>query len=196
MEMNGNLFSRYHNTDTLIRSFLFLIFPALILKSLMAEPYQYFCFNVSIWHFLSSQILRKKQICWERFKGIRAPSGTTIQAATLIFFQLECSAKKILVPTPPPSFPRRNHRFWAGFWKKTTCFKKQERTNESLCPPKKWKYRTNFRGSQILSTFWTISLIHKAWMDGLVDVRWSSCGVCLVEKDDNYCNCNQGKEGN
>lgn len=152
MEMNGNLFSRYHNTDTLIRSFLFLIFPALILKSLMAEPYQYFCFNVSIWHFLSSQILRKKQIRWERFKGIRAPSGTTIQAATLIFFQLECSAKKILVPTPP-SFPRRNHRFWAGFWKKTTCFKKQERTNESLCPPKKWKYRTNFRGSQILSTF-------------------------------------------
>ena len=129
MEMNGNLFSRYHNTDTLIRSFLFLIFPALILKSLMAEPYQYFCFNVSIWHFLSSQILRKKQIRWERFKGIRAPSGTTIQAATLIFFQLECSAKKYLFP-PPPASQEGITGFGRDFERKQLASKnKKEQTN-------------------------------------------------------------------
>lgn len=143
MEMNGNLFSRYHNTDTLIRSFLFLIFPALIPKSLMAEPYQYFCFNVSIWHFLSSQILRKKQIRWERFKGIRAPSGTTIQAATLIFFQLECSAKKYLFP-PPPQLPKKESRVLGGILKENNLLQKTRKNKRISLPPKKMKISNEF----------------------------------------------------
>lgn len=143
MEINGNLVSRYHNNDTLIRSFLFLIFPAFILKSLTAEPYQDFCFNVSNDHFLSSQFLKKNGFVENVSKESELKMARQVNLRLCIFCR-----KKNGSPPPPaspsPTIKNSITGIGAGFLRKATCEKKQRNKRKS---------RTNFRGSRILSTF-------------------------------------------